>query len=82
MKGERPDKHPWAVEYRMAWVKESVEIFGRINRDNICRKFRVSTQQAAADIKLVLERWPELMAYNKSTKRYERNCTPAEDSDA
>lgn len=62
-----------AVEYRMAWIKESVEIFGQINREHICRKFQVSLQQAAADIKLVLGRWPDLMSYNKSSKRYERN---------
>jgi hypothetical protein len=63
----------WAVEYRLAWIKESVEIFGQINRENIMRKFRVSLQQASHDIAMTMERWPDLMAYNKSTKRYERS---------
>lgn len=63
----------WCVEYRLAWIKESVEIFGQINRENIVRKFRVSDQQSSADLAKVTERWPDLMAYNKSTKRYERN---------
>ena len=62
----------WLVEYRLAWIKESVEIFGQINRDNIMQKFRISLPQASYDIQKVLERWPDLMAYNRSTKRYER----------
>jgi hypothetical protein len=63
----------WFKEYRLAWIKESVEIFGQINRENIARKFGVSTPQASLDIASVIERWPDLMTYNKSTKRYERN---------
>lgn len=63
----------WAVEYRMAWIKEGVEIFGQINRENITRKFRVSSPQASNDLAKVVRRWPGLMTYNKSTKRYERN---------
>lgn len=66
----------WFVEYRMAWIRESVLIFGQINRDNIMLKFGVSLPQASYDLKKVLERWPDLMAYNTSTKRYER-CGPA-----
>jgi len=63
----------WCVEYRLAWIKESVEIFGQINRENIVRKFRVSDPQASADLAKVIERWPGLMTYNRSTKRYERD---------
>lgn len=63
----------WFLEYRLAWIKESVEIFGQINRDNIIRKFGLSTPQASLDLRAALERWPSLMTYNKSTKRYERN---------
>lgn len=62
----------WAIEFRLAWIKESVEIFGFINRDHIRRKFRVSAQQASYDIALVLKRWPDLMTYNRVLKRYER----------
>lgn len=63
----------WFIEHRLAWIKESVEIFGQINRDNIMRKFGISTPQASLDLRTVLERWPDLMTYNRSTKRYERN---------
>ncbi len=63
----------WFIEHRLSWVKESVDIFGQINRENIMRKFGISAQQASFDIGEVLRRWPDLMTYNRSTKRYERN---------
>lgn len=63
----------WYQEHRLAWIKESVEIFGQINRDNVVRKFGLTPQVASVDFRLTLERWPDLMSYNKSTKRYERN---------
>lgn len=62
----------WFVEHRLAWIKESVEIFGQMNRENIIAKFGVSLPQASIDIQEVLKRYPDLMTYNKSTKRYER----------
>lgn len=61
----------WFRETRIAWVKESVEIFGFINRAHIQRKFGISTPQAAADLCEVQHRWPRLMNYNATTKRYE-----------
>ena len=63
----------WFIEYRLAWIKESVEIFGQINRENIMRKFGQSAPQASWDIAEACKRWPDLMTYNRSTKRYERN---------
>lgn len=63
----------WFLEYRLAWIKESVEIFGQINRENIIRKFGLSIPQASLDIQETIKRWPDLMTYNRSTKRYERN---------
>jgi hypothetical protein len=63
----------WFQEYRLAWIKESVEIFGHINRENIMRKFGTSTPQASLDLAEALKRWPDLMTYNRSAKRYERN---------
>jgi len=64
----------WFLAYRLAWIKGSVEIFGQINREHIMRKFLMSSQQASADLAEAMRRWPDLMSYNKSTKRYERNC--------
>ena len=28
----------WFKEFRLAWIKESVDIFGQINRENIIRE--------------------------------------------
>ena len=63
----------WFLEYRLAWIKERIEIFGQINREHIMRKFQMSSPQASADLSEAQSRWPSLMTYNRSTKRYERN---------
>lgn len=62
----------WFTEFREQWIKESVEIFGMINRAHIMHKFEVSSPQASIDLQRVLSRWPNLMKYNTSTKQYER----------
>jgi hypothetical protein len=62
----------WFREKRLEWIKESVQIFGFINREHIEMKFRISTPQASFDIRDVMKEWPNLMQYNPSTKRYER----------
>lgn len=62
----------WFRETRIAWIKEIVEIFGTINREHIVRKFGVSTPQASYDLRDAQERWPDLIVYNRSAKRYER----------
>ncbi len=60
----------WAVEQRLAWIKECLEIFGSLNREHIQKKFWVSAQQASHDLKLAQDRWPDLMAYDRSQKQY------------
>lgn len=62
----------WFVEARLAWIKEGVEIFGFLNREHVEKKFGVSTPQASYDLRAAQQRWPDLMAYNTSSKRYER----------
>lgn len=62
----------WFQNARLAWIKESVEIFGFINRDHICRKFGVSVAQAAVDLRSARELWPDLIRYDASAKRYVR----------
>jgi hypothetical protein len=66
----------WFVEYRLAWIRESVLIFGQINREHIMLKFGVSQPQVSHDVKMAMFRWPDLMTYNKSSKRYERIGPP------
>lgn len=60
----------WFVETRLAWIRESAEIFGFINREHIVRKFGVSVPQASLDLRAVQERWPGLLDYDKSAKKY------------
>lgn len=60
----------WFTEQRYAWIRESVEIFGYVNRGHIVHKFGITSQQASIDIREVQARWPDLMDYDRSGKRY------------
>ena len=60
----------WFKEQRLEWIHESVRIFGFINREHIEKKFDVSTPQASMDIRDAIKRWPNLMQYDTSAKRY------------
>lgn len=60
----------WFVERRLEWIKESLEIFGHVNRGHIVKKFEVSVQQASHDLREAQHRWPDLMEYDMSGKRY------------
>lgn len=62
----------WYQNHRLEWIRESVQIFGAINREHIEAKFGVSTPQASLDIRNAMERWPDLMEYDTSAKRYVR----------
>jgi hypothetical protein len=62
----------WFKSQRLEWIKESVWIFGFINREHIEKKFNVSTPQASLDLQDAMERWPHLMTYDRSAKRYVR----------
>lgn len=63
----------WYAEFRYAWIKEMVDIFGFINRKHIAKKFGISSIQASVDLREAQAKWPKLMTYNPTTKRYERN---------
>lgn len=62
----------WAQEQRIAWIKESVEIFGNLNRQHIMKKFRVSTPQASADLRLFRSLHPDVIEYDSVLKIYRR----------
>jgi hypothetical protein len=61
----------WFAEARQAWIKETIYIFGFINREHIERKFRVTTAVASKDIQQFITNNPGSLTYNKSDKRYE-----------
>lgn len=60
----------WFTEHRIAWIKESVEIFGTVRREHIMKKFDISIAQASLDLREVRRRWPNLIAYDASEKIY------------
>lgn len=62
----------WFKAQRIAWISETVDIFGFINREHIERKFGVSTPQASLDLRDAMAAYPDLIVYNRSAKRYER----------
>jgi len=66
----KPPLKNWFAETRLAWIKESVEIFGFINREHIQKKFGVSTPQASLDLREAMKRWPGMLAYDMKMKRY------------
>ena len=62
----------WFTETRIAWIRESVDIFGHVNRHHVMKKFDVSHSQASLDLREVQHRHPDLIDYDRSGKRYVR----------
>lgn len=60
---------------RVDWVKETIRIYGFINREHVMRKFDVSMPQASADL-MAAGREDAAIQYNSSTKRYEVPSPP------
>lgn len=66
----------WFVEQRIAWIKESLDIFGVVRREHIIKKFGISTPQASYDLREVRKRWPSAMHYDLSEKIYKVGPEP------
>lgn len=62
----------WFQEHRLEWARESIKIFGFLNREHLMLKFGISAPQAAKDFGEAKKRWPRLFHYNSIRKRYER----------
>lgn len=60
----------WAEDYRQNWIAETLRVFGFIQRQHLCRKFGISTGQAAMDFRRFLAEQPSAMVYDKQAKRY------------
>lgn len=60
----------WFEEQRMAWIAETLRVFGFINREHLMRKFGISQPQASLDLKAFQRANPRAMTYDVSTKRY------------
>lgn len=61
----------WFQNHRVEWIADMVRVYGYVNRVHVCRKFGVSTPQASTDLARAMETYPDLMAYNTRSKRYE-----------
>ena len=66
----------WFTEQRIAWIRESVEIFGHVRREHVQKKFGISTAQASLDLREVKHRWPDLMHYDLSEKVHKSGPLP------
>lgn len=61
----------WFEEQRQAWIAEMLEIYGFIGREQLMKKFGISTAQCAIDFGEFQTANPGAMTYNLSSKRYE-----------
>jgi hypothetical protein len=55
---------------RLAWIEETVRVFGFINREHITRKFGISTPQASMDLRDFQRLNPGAIQYDATAKRY------------
>jgi hypothetical protein len=62
----------WFEQYRQEWIRETLHVFGFINRDHIVRKFGVSVPQASKDLQTYQRAHPGALRYDLSEKRYVR----------
>lgn len=62
----------WFIRHRQDWIHESLHVFGFINREHVMRKFGVSRPQASKDLQRYQTDHSGAIAYNLTTKRYER----------
>lgn len=62
----------WFVNQRMAWIAETLRVFGFINREHLQVKFGISQPQASMDLQRFARTHPDAITYNLSAKRYER----------
>lgn len=60
----------WFEEQRMAWIAETLRVFGFINREHLERRFGISTPQASKDLATFGRAHPRAMAYDPSAKCY------------
>jgi hypothetical protein len=65
------DNWNWFARQRFAFIKESLDIYGYVNREHIMRKFGVGVAQAAIDLRRFQQWAPGYAVYNPNAKRYE-----------
>ncbi len=61
----------WYEQHRMDWIAECLRVYGFIQRRHIMIKFGLSMAQAAIDLRTFQRRYPGVVRYDTSAKRYE-----------
>ena len=62
----------WFENQRIEWIRESLRIFGYINRSHVMSKFKISMPQASKDLRKVMELFPKEIQYDLHAKCYIR----------
>lgn len=60
----------WFQRHRIAWIAESIRVFGFINREHLQRKFGISQPQASADLTAFRAQHPGRVEYDPTRKLY------------
>lgn len=68
---DRDDTRPWKLNRRFEFIEWRLFWEGRVNRSHIEKKFRISTQQASADLNGYRDVAPNNITYNPNSKTYE-----------
>lgn len=60
----------WFAAYRQDWIRETLRIFGFINRRHLVRKFGMSVPQASHDLSKFARENPDIARYCPHRKAY------------
>jgi len=60
----------YAMEERKKFIRDTVIAKGRVNRQDVVDKFKVTLATVAMDMRLTMIRWPSLMRYDRHAKTY------------
>lgn len=61
---------------RLAWIEETLRVFGFINRAHLMIKFDISMPQASKDLQTFQKLNPGALHYDTSSKFYRRQRKP------
>lgn len=68
---DQPDQPlRWSIAQRMEFIEFRLVWEGRIKRADLAERFRVTVQQASADLGLYEARAPENLSYDRNAKRF------------
>jgi hypothetical protein len=80
-RSEMGDDLTWFQRHRMEWIRETLRVFGFINRKHLSRKFEMSIPQAATDLKTFQRIHPGVMKYDPVSMRYIATDFTSEESE-